>query len=238
MALAFEGATNSGELGTDDTLTMDSDTGTTSDVLLVAIETNGNLGADLTLSSISGGSLTWTQIGTTLDDTSTRHRYFYRSSQVTTTSAVTVSMVGSRAPTGGLGQWILGWIFRFSGVSSTPVAQSSSATNGQSTSVFGGSLTITSGNGSVLIATQRNNFGQTYTPPSTYTEDFDGGEAVACFHHFGVSGSQNPTATSTNNWHGTYGAHVELEAAGGAPAARVVDRVIRPAGARINSNFY
>jgi hypothetical protein len=237
MAIAY---VNSADNGVSDTtsLPVTSGTGATTDVLVVNAQLNGNAGSTITVSSIAGGSLTYNQVGAAELDGSNVNHYCYVTNQVGTTSGVTVTITMSRSPIGSSGQDASIYVHRYGGCDTTPLGNESSLfTAAQSTSFGGGSITVTSGNTSVLLAYQVPQFGQTFTTPTNWTERYDQDTRGVFDRVVPSTTTYNPQATSTNHWFNNVGFHFELVVAASV-AARRVDRVVRPAGARINSNFY
>jgi hypothetical protein len=202
---------------------LNSPSGGTTDVLLVFVYAFETV-------TLSGGGLTWTLRGNQESVTSAGGGVvsFWTSSLVTSSGAVTTSLTSI-----GFYQ-----IARYSGCHTTPIGNiSTNLVTSAGTSVTGGSATVGAGNTSFLFAWLDNGTPSGYTTPSGYVERFDDGSGRGLFDDdtIGSSGALNPSAVWGSSASERYGMHAELVAP---VTARPVDRVARPGGGRINSNFY
>lgn len=234
MAISYVGYTflidNSGT-----SYSLASPTGGTSDVLCLFLDTEPGGGGPLAVTAVSGGGLTYTQQETTSYDTDS-NAYLY-TAPTTSSSATTVDFTTSRAVNEFAGEFFIAKIFRYTGVDTAgPVGNTNQSGDvGQSTTVSGGSITITAGNTSALFGKQYFGSGPTFTPPTNWTERHDsvvagdGIDAYFLCDRIGVPSTTtyNPVVTSSVNQYESLGFHIELVPAAGGAAATSRKRLHR-----------
>lgn len=235
MAVAYEGTTatehDSSSGGTTQTIT--SPAGDTSDVLLLYVQTLGGSGspAVLDIDSIAAtGGVTFTKVDTeaTSEISGNNRLWHWYSTQVTSSSALTVTFTLSRAIVDSTAERLRVWCVRYSGV--TGVASAASNFGGNDSSITGGSLTIDAGNGSVLMAGNYYAGNFDYTAPGGYVERFDAFADSFSWGGFGAYddldavGSVNPAATF-GGFFDTYGGHYELAAVASSTAHELAGAV-------------